>query len=125
MTGAAVVGAAGAGALAGRASAADAAPLGQLLQGPVPFRGEWQAGSITEAQDRMQFATFDVTTDSKEELVQMLQQWTKMAERMTAGEEAFEKGAVGRNPYAPPLDTVEALGLPASQLTLTIGFGPE
>ena len=124
--GAAVVGAAGAGAgfTAGKASAANATH-GQLLQGPVPFRGERQAGIITEAQDRMQFATFDVTTESKADLVAMLQQWTNMAERMTAGEEAFEKGAVGRNPYAPPMDTGEALGLPASQLTLTIGFGPE
>ena len=47
-----------------------------------------------------------------------------MAERMTRGEEAFPNGAVGQNPYAPPSDTGEALGLPASQLTLTIGFGP-
>ncbi len=122
--GAAIAGTAGAAFSAGRATAADNTH-GQLLQGPVPFRGERQAGIITEAQDRMQFATFDVTTDSKAELVEMLQQWTNMAERMTAGEEAFEKGAVGRNPYAPPLDTGEALGLPASQLTLTIGFGPD
>ncbi|MCV7227821.1 iron uptake transporter deferrochelatase/peroxidase subunit [Mycolicibacterium komossense] len=122
--GAAIVGTAGASFSAGRATAADNNTHGQLLQSPVPFRGERQAGIITEAQDRMQFATFDVTTDSKAEVVAMLQEWTNMAERMTAGEEAFEKGAVGRNPYAPPLDTGEALGLPASQLTLTIGFGP-
>jgi deferrochelatase/peroxidase EfeB len=122
--GAAVVGAAGAGAMAGRATAANQDTHGQLLQGPVPFRGQRQAGIITEAQDRMQFATFDITTDSKAEVVAMLQEWTNMAERMTAGEEAFERGAVGRNPYAPPLDTGEALDLPASQLTLTIGFGP-
>jgi deferrochelatase/peroxidase EfeB len=43
---------------------------------------------------------------------------------MTAGKEAVRDGAVGLNPYAPPTDTGEALGLPASQLTLTIGFGP-
>ncbi|MET0704547.1 MAG: Dyp-type peroxidase domain-containing protein, partial [Mycobacterium sp.] len=85
--GAAIVGTAGASYSAGRATAADV-PHGQLLQGPVPFRGERQAGIITEAQDRMQFATFDVTTESKSDLVELLQLWTKMAERMTAGEEA-------------------------------------
>ncbi len=119
---AAVVGAAGAGALAGRASAAGTADHG--LDKPVPFRGEHQAGIVTPAQDRMHFATFDVTTDSKAELIAMLKEWTGMAERMTAGHETFPDGAVGLNPYAPPADTGEALGLPASQLTLTIGFGP-
>jgi deferrochelatase/peroxidase EfeB len=119
-----MVGTAGAGIVAGRATAADSSH-GQLLQSAVPFRGERQAGIITEAQDRMQFATFDVTTDSKSDVVQLLQEWTAMAERMTAGQEAFKNGAVGLNPYAPPMDTGEALGLPPSQLTLTIGFGPE
>lgn len=119
---AAVVGAAGAGALAGRASAADALPGG--LGKPVPFRGERQAGIITPAQDRMHFCTFDVTTDSKADVVAMLREWTAMSERMTTGAEAVADGAVGLNPYAPPSDTGEALGLAASQLTLTIGFGP-
>lgn len=120
--GAAIAGAAGAGVLAGRASAADTRH-GELT-GSVAFRGEHQAGIVTEAQDRMHFATFDVTTESKDDVVALLREWTHMAERMTAGEEAFTNGAVGLNPYAPPTDTGEALGLPASQLTLTIGFGP-
>ena len=119
---AAVVGAAGAGALAGRASAAS--PTSVELQNSVPFRGERQAGIVTAAQDRMHFCAFDVTTDDRDEVVAMLKQWTDMAERMTLAEEAVKDGAVGLNPYAPPADTGEALGLPASQLTLTIGFGP-
>jgi deferrochelatase/peroxidase EfeB len=118
---AAVVGAASAGALAGRASAA-ASELG--LHQPVPFRGERQAGIITPAQDRMHFASFDVTTDKREDVVAMLKEWTAMAERMTQGEEAVADGAIGLNHHAPPSDTGEALGLPASALTLTIGFGP-
>lgn len=120
--GAAVVGAASAGALAGRASATN--PGTGHLEGPVPFRGQRQAGIITEAQDRMHFCTFDVTTESKSDVIAMLQEWTLMAERMTRGDEAFKDGAVGLNPYAPPTDTGEALGLPPSQLSLTIGFGP-
>lgn len=119
---AAVVGAASAGALAGRASASSSASV--ELQSAVPFRGERQAGIITAAQDRMHFCSFDVTTDDRAEVVAMLKQWTEMAERMTRAEEAVKNGAVGLNPYAPPADTGEALGLPASQLTLTIGFGP-
>ncbi|WP_199255220.1 iron uptake transporter deferrochelatase/peroxidase subunit [Mycolicibacterium mengxianglii] len=120
--GAAVVGAASAGALAGRASAAN--PSTDHLQVAVPFRGERQAGIVTAQQDRMTFGVFDVTTDSRDDVVALLQEWTAMAERMTQGGEAFTDGAVGLNPYAPPSDTGEALGLPASQLTLTIGFGP-
>ena len=118
---AAVVGAAGAGALAGRASASST-DFGALHQ-PIPFRGERQAGIITPQQDRMHFAAFDVTTDNRDEVVALLKQWTAMAERMTRGEDAVSNGAIGGNPYAPPDDTGEALGLPASALTLTIGFG--
>ncbi|MFE4502761.1 iron uptake transporter deferrochelatase/peroxidase subunit [Rhodococcus sp. NPDC056743] len=90
----------------------------------VAFRGEHQAGITTPAQDRMHFVAFDVTTTSRDELIALLQTWTTMAERMTKGEEATEDGATGDSPYAPPSDTGEALDLTASQLTLTIGFGP-
>ena len=118
--GATVAGAAGVGVLTGRAGAAGTtAP-----EKPVPFRGLRQAGIITPAQDRMHFCAFDVTTDSKAALVATLREWTNIAERMTAGKEAARDGATGLNPYSPPTDTGEALGLPASQLTLTIGFGP-
>ncbi|WP_086684204.1 Dyp-type peroxidase, partial [Amycolatopsis pretoriensis] len=44
--------------------------------------------------------------------------------RMTAGQEVVAGGAVDGGQYAPPGDTGEALDLPASNLTLTIGFGP-
>ncbi|MGH3582789.1 MAG: Dyp-type peroxidase, partial [Mycobacterium sp.] len=121
---AAVVGAAGAGALAGRASATSTRDKDWEPHGAVPFRGDRQAGIITEAQDRMHFCTFDITTDKRDDVVAMLKEWTAMAERMTRGEDAVKDGAVGLNPYAPPADTGEALGLPPSQLTLTIGFGP-
>jgi deferrochelatase/peroxidase EfeB len=71
---AAVVGAAGAGALAGRASAASTT-FGGLDQA-VPFRGERQAGIITPQQDRMHFAAFDVTSDSRDDVIALLKQWT-------------------------------------------------
>ena len=90
----------------------------------VAFRGEHQAGIVTPAQDRMHFVAFDVTTTKRDELIELLKQWTAAAERMTAGLETVEGGAVGGSAAAPPADTGEALGLPASALTLTIGFGP-
>jgi deferrochelatase/peroxidase EfeB len=89
----------------------------------VPFYGARQAGIITPAQDRLHFVAFDVITSKKAELVAMLEAWTAAAARMTAGLDAGTIGAVGGIPEAPPDDTGEAIGLPASGLTLTIGFG--
>ncbi|MBF9349255.1 peroxidase [Mycobacteroides chelonae] len=118
---AAVAGAAGAGVLGGRASAASVGPDNVK----VPFRGEHQAGITTPAQDRMHFCAFDVMPNATRGEVQaMLRQWTEMAERMSQGEETTPGGAIDGNPYAPPTDTGEALDLAASALTLTIGFGP-
>nr|WP_042190246.1 iron uptake transporter deferrochelatase/peroxidase subunit [Kibdelosporangium sp. MJ126-NF4]CEL19188.1 Ferrous iron transport peroxidase EfeB [Kibdelosporangium sp. MJ126-NF4]CTQ95011.1 Ferrous iron transport peroxidase EfeB [Kibdelosporangium sp. MJ126-NF4] len=93
------------------------------LADAVPFHGQRQAGIVTPAQDRMHFVAFDVTTKDKVELVALLKAWTAAAARMTAGLEAADKGAIGGHKAAPPADTGEALGLPASALTLTIGFG--
>ncbi|MFC4591506.1 iron uptake transporter deferrochelatase/peroxidase subunit [Sphaerisporangium corydalis] len=91
---------------------------------PVPFYGEHQAGIVTPAQDRLHFVSFDVTTKKRAELVDMLQEWTVAAARMTQGKDAGTFGAVGGAIEAPPDDTGEALGLPPSGLTITIGFGP-
>jgi deferrochelatase/peroxidase EfeB len=90
----------------------------------VPFTGANQAGIITPAQDRLHFVAFDVVTKDRDRLVQTLKDWTAAAARMTRGLDAGEIGAVGGIPEAPPDDTGEALGLPPSSLTLTIGFGP-
>jgi deferrochelatase/peroxidase EfeB len=90
----------------------------------VAFHGAHQAGIVTPAQDRMHFVALDVKTDSREELAQLLEDWTAAAERMTRGLEAVDDGAVGGLRESAPKDTGEALDLPASALTLTIGFGP-
>jgi deferrochelatase/peroxidase EfeB len=114
-----------AGGAIGRATAADApAPDPAGATGAVPFTGAHQAGIVTPAQDRLHFVAFDVLTDSRDELVAMLQAWTDAARRMAAGQDAGEVGAVAGGDYAVPDDTGEAIGLPASGLTLTIGFGP-
>jgi deferrochelatase/peroxidase EfeB len=89
----------------------------------VEFHGTHQAGIVTPVQDRLHFASFDITTDDRDELVQLLKDWTAAAERMSKGQ-AVGEGAVGGLAEAPPDDTGEALGLQPSRLTLTVGFGP-
>jgi deferrochelatase/peroxidase EfeB len=117
------------GGYATRAAAApvpDAAPATApaSLDASIPFRGEHQAGIVTPAQDRMHFVALDVVTKDRALLVDLLKKWTRAAERMTVGAEAAPGGVVGGGPYGVPQDTGEAYGLPASGLTLTIGFGP-
>jgi deferrochelatase/peroxidase EfeB len=87
----------------------------------VPFYGEHQAGIATPAQDRLAFAAFDVTTFDPSALQALLATWAAAAAQMTQGKPV---GPVETMPQAPPADTGEALGLAASQLTVTVGFGP-
>jgi deferrochelatase/peroxidase EfeB len=114
------------GVLGGAALAAGGYALGNEADEPaharsVPFYGEHQAGIATEAQDRLHFAAFDLTLDSASELRDLLADWTRAAARMAAGEVA---GTPNAAQFSPPADTGEALGLPASRLTVTIGLGP-
>ena len=77
---------------------------------------------MTPAQDRLHFASFDVTARSRGELVMLLRSWTAAAAEMTQGRPV---GGSTPLPYdSPASDTGEALGLPPSRLTLTFGFGP-
>jgi deferrochelatase/peroxidase EfeB len=119
--GTAAVAAGAVGLAAGRASAQEPGPD---LSAAYPFYGPHQAGILTPAQDRMHFAAFDLTTTSRDELVALLTVWTAAAARMTQGLPAGDYGPAS-GPYdAPPDDTGEAMGLPASGLTITFGFGP-
>jgi deferrochelatase/peroxidase EfeB len=89
--------------------------------GAVAFYGEHQAGIATDAQDRLAFAAFDVTSTNVEDLKTMLGLWAAAASRMTAG---LPVGIVEGQPQSPPVDTGEALGLAPAELTITVGFGP-
>ncbi|GAB2457254.1 iron uptake transporter deferrochelatase/peroxidase subunit [Xylanimonas ulmi] len=90
----------------------------------VPFRGARQAGIVTPAQDRLHFAAFDLTTSSRDDVVDLLRRWSLAAERMTRGLPAGELGPVGGAYDAPPDDTGEAQELRPGNLTITFGFGP-
>ena len=82
------------------------------------------SGIVTPMQDHLHAAAFDLTTTSRDDLVRLLQAWSAAAAAMTAGSPVGLYGAVN-GPYdAPPDDTGEALDLPASGLTITIGLGP-
>jgi deferrochelatase/peroxidase EfeB len=89
--------------------------------GTVPFYGEHQAGIATPVQDRLHFASFDLETESRTELRELMEAWSQAAREMTEGRMI---GNENDNPLAPPDDTGEAKGLPASNLTVTFGFGP-
>ncbi len=91
-------------------------------QGTVPFYGAHQAGIATTAQEYLHFAAFDVTGGNAEGLRSMLQLWTTAAATMTAGASYEPDGS--QEPGRPPVETGEAVGLGASRLTLTFGFGP-
>jgi len=118
--GAAGVGLGAGGYLVGHdAAEADAAEA----SGAVPFYGEHQAGIATPVQDRLHFAAFDLETESRAELRELMREWTAAAAAMTAGR-MIGTAAGNREELAPPDDTGEAFGLPPSNLTITFGFGP-
>jgi deferrochelatase/peroxidase EfeB len=121
--GAAAAGAAGAFAV-GRWREPDEAADAAAQATSYPFFGEQQAGIVTPAQDRLHFVALDVTTDDRDELVDLLRRWTDAAARMTRGEPAGPVGPVQGATNLPPDDTGEAIGLHASGLTITFGFGP-
>ncbi|CAH0313230.1 iron uptake transporter deferrochelatase/peroxidase subunit [Microbacterium sp. Bi128] len=87
--------------------------------------GIHQPGITTPVQDHLHFAAFDMMArTTRDDVASLLQDWTYAATRMMQGLDVSATGAVGGSPEAPPDDTGEALGLPASNLTITFGFGP-
>jgi deferrochelatase/peroxidase EfeB len=127
LAGAGVAGIAGAAAVGGalvRSTAEENSPAADnVASGAVAFHGATQAGIVTPAQDRLHFVAFDVVTKDRDRLVQLLKDWTVASARMTAGLDAGEVGATSGILEAPPDDTGEAIGLPPSGLTITVGFG--
>jgi deferrochelatase/peroxidase EfeB len=94
---------------------------GSTSTGLISLYGPHQAGIATEAQDRLAFAAFDVTTLDPMALQTLLGLWAAAAAQMTAGRPV---GPTETAPLAPPIDTGEALGLSPADLTITVGFGP-
>jgi deferrochelatase/peroxidase EfeB len=124
-------GAFGAGAVAGGLAGyftrpAEASPAGAGAAGgengqTVPFFGPHQAGIATPAQDRLAFGSLNVVAGAtRADLRDLLREWAAAAARMARGRLIGEVSS----PYAPPVDTGEAVGSPVSRLTITLGYGP-
>lgn len=129
-----------------KASVDPATPSWKRPQNPdkaEPFWGEHQGGIVTPPQHQLYFATFDLVTTKREDIVKLMQAWTAAAARMTEGQTAqpLEGGlklAVPRPPVDPnkeddpygspdpsttPADTGETMGMSPSRLTISFGFG--
>lgn len=88
------------------------------------FYGEHQAGIATPVQDQMHIAAFDLDEDlAREDLIELLQDWTYASSRMTMGLDVSASGAFEGSELMPPDDTGEASGLGPQGLTITFGFG--
>lgn len=85
------------------------------------FWGTHQPGISDPMQRGTYFVAFDVVTDDRKQLIKMLQQWTQAAAELMSGPARFNPKA---DPKKPSVISGEAVGLNASNLTVTIGFGP-
>ena len=105
---------------AGTASAANAANAGRQAD-IEPFHGVHQSGIATPMQRQSYFMAFDLVTSKREEVIALLKAWTQAAAQMMQGPER-----VPGNPDAQqaPDTAGDTIGLPASRLTITFGFGP-
>ena len=89
-----------------------------------PFYDEHQAGISTPVQDQMHIAAFDLVEEmSREDLIELLQDWTYASSRMTMGLDVSAAGSFDGGAYMPPDDTGEAVDLGPQGLTITFGFG--
>jgi deferrochelatase/peroxidase EfeB len=99
-----------------------------------PFYGAHQSGILTDTQRQVVLASFDLTTNDRNDLVSLLKDWSTLGAALTAGQSATvpiydPPGASGADAYADATggsttdDSLEAYQLGANRLTLTIGFG--
>jgi deferrochelatase/peroxidase EfeB len=119
-----LLGAAGAGAVAGAGGvrlSAPSEPAAGLAGEAIPFYGPYQAGITTPRQPHVVFAAVDVADSSRDDLRALLRFWTGAAARMTEGALAAQPPQDSK--YV-PWDSGEALGLGPNRLTLTFGVGP-
>lgn len=86
-----------------------------------PFWGEHQAGITTPMQSHTYFMAFDLVTTKREDVIALLKAWTDAAAKMTQSPASADP-----HPEADriPGDSGATVGLPASRMTITFGFGP-
>ncbi|MGI4856808.1 MAG: iron uptake transporter deferrochelatase/peroxidase subunit [Janthinobacterium lividum] len=86
----------------------------------VPFYGTRQSGIADRQQKHTYVAALDLSTDKRDDVIALLRAWTDAAARLTRGQTA--KPLPADDSSAP--DSGDVLGLGASALTITFGFGP-
>ena len=86
-----------------------------------PFFGAHQGGIATAIQRHTYFIAFDVVSSKREEVVKLLRSWTDASATMTKSPAQFDATADLDQPNA---ESGAAVGLGASRLTITFGFGP-
>lgn len=84
------------------------------------FRGDKGQAGLLGGEAAMQCAAFDVTTDDRDALIQLLKDWTVAAENMCQGYPVKEPNS---QKEASPDDTGEAYDLGAADMKITFGFG--
>ncbi|EIP86836.1 Dyp-type peroxidase [Burkholderia humptydooensis MSMB43] len=95
-----------------------------------PFHGDHQGGIVTPQQSHAYFAAFDLTAGTRADLIALLKTWTDAAARLARGDtaqplaNASAASATAADDDKPPVDSGDALGLGAANLTITFGFGP-
>lgn len=99
-----------------------------LSPGPVdgngedvePFFGPHQGGIATPPQSHTVLAAFDVTSQSRRELADLLRQWTAVAAELAAGRAPVADDVAEHSRF---VDSGEAVGLGPSRLTVNFGLG--
>ena len=89
--------------------------------GMEPFWGQHQGGITTPAQANSYFASFDLVTDKRDDVINLFKKWTEASARMAQGLPADD---VDPKDIDATHDGGDALGLPPQRLTITFGFGP-
>ena len=104
-------------ALAATLAAAKHAPA----PGTEPFWEAHQGGIATPIQGHTYFIAFDMVSNKRDDLIKLLKAWTDASALMTGGSAHFDSKA---DPKQPSQESGATVGIAASRLTITFGFGP-
>ncbi|HTX01219.1 MAG TPA: Dyp-type peroxidase, partial [Acidimicrobiales bacterium] len=84
------------------------------------YRSGAQGGITTTPQAASYFASFDVTASQRSDVRDLLRAWSAAAARLTVGEPA---AALSTDGSVVEPDSMDALGIGPSRLTVTVGLG--
>jgi deferrochelatase/peroxidase EfeB len=97
-----------------------------------PFYGRYQSGIVTDTQQHTVLAAFDLNTNDRGHVIEVLRRWSDLAAQLTQGQSAtipiydppHAAGAYADStPKSTSSDSLEAWQAGPNRLTITIGFG--